>query len=229
MLRIIYILILGVFLISCSASRFVEPLEKDQLAVGVNFGGPMIDYGGVPIPIPLTSLEVGYGLRNKFTVYSGIHTTSMLFGNLQMDFGGTYKFMDQQSFFPNLSVSPSVNTIWVSGDNKFKAWPVLDVNAYWNYGAKKNYVYLGFNNYFELSRTKALDQPQGSPIVFSPQIGHVLKGKDHKWEFTTEIKFIAPYARNSYAFVPYTGVTGQYGSTGIYLGYRYFFSLNKKD
>lgn len=229
MKKFLYFFLVGGFLISCSASRFVEPLEKDKLAAGINLGGPMIDYGSTVIPIPLSSLEVGYGLKEKLTLFGGLHLTSLSFGNLQMDLGGTYQFIDQKRFVPNVSVSPSFNTIWVPGDQSVKVWPVLDVNAYWHYGKKKNYVYAGVNNYFELSGTRALDQPQGSPVVFSPQIGHVLKGKERKWEFTAEIKFIAPYARNTYSFVPYNGILGEYGSTGIYLGYRRYFNTKKKN
>lgn len=227
MKSLIYISGLSVLLISCTASRFIEPLEKDSMAIGVNFGGPMIEYGSAAIPIPLSSIEVGYGLKEKITVFGGLHLTSMFYGNMQIDLGGTYKVVNQNKWVPNVSVSPSVNTIWQVGTDKIKAWPILDVNAYWNYGKKSNYVYVGVNNYFELSPTKALDQPQGTPIVFSPQIGHILKGKERKWEFTAEIKFIAPYARNTYTFVPYTGLTGQHGATGIYLGYRYYFPIHR--
>lgn len=211
---------------SCSASRFVEPIEQGKVAAGINFGGPVIDYGGMPIPIPLSSLEAGYGWKENLTVYGGIHLTSMAFGNVQFDLGGTYKVLNQNNLIPNVSISPSFNTLWVP-KSSFKIWPVLDANAYWNYGKKNSYVYVGINNYFELSGTKALDQPQGMPLVLSPQIGHVLKGKDRKWEFTTEIKFIAPYARTSYTFVPYVGLTGEYGATGIYLGYRRYFGSKK--
>jgi hypothetical protein len=224
-MKLIYLLIFATALASCSASRFVEPLEKDQWAAGVNLGGPLLDFGSAAIPTPLSSLEVGYGLKDKITLYGGMHTTSMLFGNIQMDLGGTFKLMEQDRFIPNLSVSPSINTLWVPGSSA-KVWPVLDMNAYWNYGKKAHYFYAGFNNYFELSRTKALDQPQGLPLIFSPQIGHVLKGKDRRWEFTTEVKLIAPYARNTYSFVPYSG---NRGAIGIYLGYRYYFNFKHKN
>jgi hypothetical protein len=228
MKKILYFVLTSGFLMSCSASRFVEPIEKDELAAGINFGGPMIDYGSTVIPIPLSSLEVGYGLKEKLTLFGGLHLTSMAFGNLQMDLGATYQFLDQDRFVPNLSISPSLNTIWVP-NNSFKVWPVIDINAYWHYGKKKSYIYAGINNYFELSGTKALEQPEGMPLIFSPQIGHVLKGKDRKWEFTAELKLIAPYARNSYSFVPYNGILGENGSTGIYLGYRRYFNIKKKN
>lgn len=212
--------------VACAPSRFVQPIEEGRLAVGVELGGPMIDYAGTPIPVPMSSVEVGYGLKENLTLFTGVHTTALAFGNVQLDGGCTYQFLKQQEYIPSLSVSPSVNWIWAPGEEKFNVWPILDINAFWNYGKRSNYIYCGFNNYFELSGTRSHDQDQQYPIVFSPQIGHVLKGKERSWEFVAEVKFIAPYAKNDDVFVPYN-LTGHRGATGIYLGYRKYFNTKK--
>ena len=218
------------FLITgCAPTRFVEPLKKEQLAVGGNIGGPIINYGGAPVPIPMSAIEVGYGIKDNLTVHGGIHTTAMLFGNAQMDAGITYKFLDQKKYIPNLSVSPSFNFVVDPGDRKAKFWPILDLNAYWNYGEKKHYFYVGFNNYFELSPRMANDQPQKYPLIFSPQIGHILKGKNRSWELSAELKFIAPYMKNTSAFLPFDSVTGNYGGTGLYIGFRKMFNFKKNS
>ena len=52
---------------ACAPARFVEPLEKGELTVGGSLGGPVISFGG-PIPMPLSSVEVGYGLDTNLTV-----------------------------------------------------------------------------------------------------------------------------------------------------------------
>ncbi len=227
-LKSIFFIVLGLMIGSCNATRFIEPIEKGDLAIGIHSGGPLIEFGGTPIPVPLSSLEVGYGLKENTTVFGGLHTTALLFGNFQMDIGSTFKVLSQKKYTPNISVSPAINTIWDITDKKAKIWPILDLNCYWHYGERKNYFYVGLNNYFELSSRKALGQRQEYPILFSPQIGHILKGKDHKWEFTAEIKFLAPYIQSTYSFVPYTGLTREHGATGVYLGYRRYFSLPSK-
>lgn len=222
----IFIIASGLFfgwLQSCAHSRFVEPLDKGELSVGGDFGGPIIDYSGTPIPIPLTSVEVGYGVDTHLTAYGGLHTTALIFNNFQMDAGVTYQFIEQNKYVPNVSVSPGFNYVHDFNDKINKFWPVLDVNAFWNYGQRKNYFYLGFNNMFELSKTMANGQEQIQPWVWSPQIGHTLKSKSEHWQFTSEIKFLAPNQSNAYAFVPYTSLTGSHGATGVYLGLRYIF------
>ena len=37
--------------------------------------------------MPLTSVEVGYGLDTNLTVFGALHTTAAYFGNLQLDAG----------------------------------------------------------------------------------------------------------------------------------------------
>lgn len=213
---------------SCAPTRFVEPLEKDQLAVGVSLGGPFIDYAGVPIPVPLTQLEVGYGLREDLTLHGGLHTTALLFGNAQIDVGVTYltpKF--KAKWMPHISVAPSVNFIYDFNDRKAKLWPILDVNAYYNYGERKNYFYFGINNYFDFAGVET--QGRNQYILFSPQIGHVFKGKERSWELFTEIKFIAPYLNSTASFVPYKGIAGENGATGFYFGFRKILNSKKKE
>jgi len=207
-------------LTACAPARFVEPLQKKEIAVGTNFGGPVINQG-ITIPIPLTAIEIGYGLDTNLTIHGGLHTTALFFGNFQMDAGLTYKVLNQDRYIPNISVNPGFNFIYNFENKISKFWPTVDINAYWNYGKRNSYLYFGFNNMFELSKTMAHEQKQIQRWLFSPQIGHVLKTKNEKWQFTSELKFLALNQDNSYAFLPYKSLTGSYGATGFYLGLRY--------
>ncbi len=219
-----YFLLLLVFgIASCAPSRFVEPLDKGEWSIGANFGGPVIDFAGAPIPVPITAIEVGYGLDSTKTIHGGLHTTSILFGNLQIDAGMTYQFLHQKKYIPNLSGALGFNTIYDFDDKSGKFWPTLDLNAFWNYGKRRNYFYVGVNNYFDFTQTLESGQSQKNNILFSPQIGHIVKGKNRSWELTTELKFLAPYRRNDYAFVPYKSITGKFGAAGFYLGFRKIF------
>lgn len=221
-----YFIALFFFIVGCAPARFVEPLDKGQLSVGANLGGPLIEYAPAVIPLPFVAAEVGYGIDTNLTVHGGLNITSMMFGNFHLDAGITYKFLDQKKYIPNVSVSPSFQFVYDVYDKVGKFWPVLDVNAYWNYGKRRNYFYAGFNNYFELSKTMANDQPQAHHWLFSPQIGHIVKGKNQNFQFTTEFKFLGINLNSKYSFIPYSGLFGDMGSTGIYLGFRWF--INRK-
>ncbi|MCH2223334.1 MAG: hypothetical protein MK066_01100 [Crocinitomicaceae bacterium] len=223
----VYLLLL-LLVSSCAPSRFVEPLDKKEFALGGNLGGPLISFAGVPISVPLSSIEGGYGLDTNLTIHAGLHTTSMFFGNFQIDGGVTYQFLEQQKYLPSLSVSPAFNFIIDLDDGQADFWPMLDVNAFWNYGNRRNYFYLGVNNYFELSSTMANDLPQERFLLFSPQVGHVIKGKNRAWELSLELKLIAPNLESANAFVSYTGITGNRGATGVYIGFRKLLGRKKK-
>ena len=69
-------ILLVVLLSSCASSRFVEPLDKNQLAVGVELGGPALGFGGAVIPTPLSSISAGYGIDTNVTVYGCLLYTS---------------------------------------------------------------------------------------------------------------------------------------------------------
>lgn len=225
MKQLIYLALAIVLVCSCGPSKFIEPIAHKQIAVGGHFGGPVLDFGA-PIPLPLTAIEVGYGLDTNITIFGGLHTSAIFFGNLQMDFGATFKVLDQKQYRPNISITPGFNFVHSFSASEGKFWPTLDANAYWNYGDNKSYIYAGINNYFELSSTMANDQPQASNWLFNPQIGHVLKGKNGQGQFTTEIKWLGPNQPNDYAFFPYFTPQGNRGAIGFYLGYRWLFKNN---
>ena len=225
--HIIVFALLAFLIGSCTASRFVEPLDKGEITAGFSFGGPVIGFAGAILPVPLANAEVGYGVDSNLTVVGGVQATSLYFNNLHIDAGVTYKVMNQKKYIPNVSVSPSFQFVYDFNDKLAKFWPVLDVNAYWNYGERRNYFYAGINNYFELSKTMALEQEQEHRWLFSPQIGHVVKGKKDNWQLTTELKFLGITHDNSYAFLPYKSLTGSYGATGFYIGCRWFFNRKK--
>lgn len=217
MKRSVYIIALA--LASCAPARFVEPLDKGEWSVGADLGGPMLNFNGAPIPVPLSQIEVGYGLDSNLTIHGGLHTTSLLFGNGQLDAGVTWKVYNQNRAIPSISVSGGINVIYSPSTRKGDLWPVLDANAYWNYGKRNNYIYLGINNYFDFSSRMANDQTQRYHWIASPQIGHVVKGKRDRWQLITEFKYLAPYLASDKAFVPYTGLF-HHGALGFYIGVR---------
>ena len=112
MKKYVFISFVTLLIMSCAPSRFVEPLNKGDLSVGANFGGAVIEFAGAPIPLPLTSVEVGYGIDTNLTLHGGWHTTAAFFGNAQIDAGVTYQFLDQNKYIPNVSVSPAFNFIY---------------------------------------------------------------------------------------------------------------------
>lgn len=221
MKQLFYILTI-LLTLSCASSRFVEPLQKGEQAVGFDLGGPMIAFGDLTIPIPLTSVVYGRGIDTNLTVFGSLHLTSLLFSNFQTDIGATYRFYESKNkYIPSFSASGNGNFVWDLNDTKVKFWPQLDINAYWNFGGKRSYLYAGVSNWWELAGTRSQDRPQIDRWLVNPQIGFVYK--TDKWFYSIETKFLAPSHNNVNAFVPYVSLLGDKGANGIYFGVGYKF------
>jgi hypothetical protein len=210
----VYLLISILF--SCSPTRFVKPLEKNQQAATLSLGGPLIKYGTSTIPVPFLTANYGYGIDSTLTGFASLNITSALFGNFQTELGVTKQVLKQKNYFPAISITPVANIIYRNQD-AYKFYPQLAINAFWEYGKRKNFVYIGLDNWFELSQKRAFDLTQPNHWVLMPSIGHSFAGK--KWNFNIEAKVIAPNLSNQKLVVDYVTPLKTNGAFGIYLGY----------
>ncbi len=215
------LLVFMCFLFSCAPTRFVKPLEKKQHAANLSLGGPLFKYGTPTIPVPFLTAMYGYGIDSTLTGFATINVTSALYGNLQLELGATKQLLKQHKYFPALSVTPVANIIYRNKD-AHKFYPQIDINAFWEYGKRKNFFYIGLDNWFELAQKKAYDIKQPNHWMFSPLIGHDFTGK--KWNFKIEAKIIAPNLSNEKLTVEYQTPFKNHGALGIYLGYTYKFN-----
>ncbi len=205
-----------VLLTSCSPARFVKPLAKKQHAANLSLGGPLIQYAKTTIPIPFLTASYGYGIDSSLTVFASLNITSALFGNVHLEPGISKQVIKQNRYRPALIVSP-VMTVLYHDRNAFKLYPQLELHACWEYGNKKNYFYLGINNWFEPARTRTLGERQHRHWIFSPQAGHSFTGK--KWNINLEVKLIAPHISSDKLVVEYQTPFKNRGAFGVYLGY----------
>lgn len=216
-------------LVACAPARFVKPLEHKQHAVSASLGGALVNIPGIGVmPIPHTSLGYGYGLKPKTTVYGNWYSTAAVFGVVQFDAGVTQGLWMSEDKRKGVSISPSINFMTDVFEKNTRVWPQLDANYYFDYFQKEkkerintNHFYFGMTNWFEFQGKRAHDQKQTNRIIFSPQIGHVFERG--KWNYSLEVKFLAPYASNEDIVVDYVSALGNRGGLGAYFGVNYKF------
>jgi hypothetical protein len=201
---------------SCAPSRFVKPLNKKQQAVDLALGGPLIAYKNVTIPTPFFTATYGYGISNTLTGFGSLNITSAMYGNFQIELGGVKRISRQKNLLPAISITPVANIIYRNKDAN-KVYPQLDINAYWNYNKGKGLFYIGLSNWFELAQTRAFDVKQPNHWLPSPMIGQTFIRR--KFNFTIEVKVIAPNISYLSNTVDYTSPLGKHGAFGFYLGY----------
>lgn len=212
------LMILLVFFLqySCAPSRFVKPLDKKQQAVNVSLGGALFEYSNLTIPFPLLSATYGYGCDSSLTAFGGVHLTSALYGNVQLEAGATKRLVKQHGLQPAISITPEVNLLYHPKES-VRLFPQLDVNAYWDHNKQRNFFYIGLSNWFELAQTKAFNQKQPDHWFLSPQAGETFVRK--KGSFTIEAKWIAPNIYNPGSVVIYKTPVQHHGAAAIYFSY----------
>jgi len=212
-----YLLILfgTIVLSSCAPTRFVKPLEENQWAVTGSFGGPLVDFDGTTIPLPFTSVGVGYGMTHSSTVLANIHTTALAFGVLHIEAGVLQSIIEPEGIRPGISVGGSLNFMGDMWWANMKLFPQIDANLYWNYGHRDNFFYIGTSNWFDLAAERAHGETQPNNWIFNLQVGHTFGGP--KWDFVMEAKYLAPFHSNQNIVVDYTSF-GRQGAIGTYIG-----------
>jgi len=230
--KLLLILTLGFLVASCGPARFVAPLAKNENAVAVDLGGPIVTIPGVAtMPIPFTSITYGRGITNDLTIHGSWHTTAAIFGVAQIEAGATYGFWKNDDGKHGLSGMLGFNTAMDFFENNFKFWPQLDVHYYWKYQSREmiqddlltggkpvsNVFYTGIGSWYELEGRRAHNEKQTTIVIPMLNIGHDLNWK--KWTFKTEIKLIAPFTSNKDIVMDYFSLTGKTGATGVYIGF----------
>ena len=201
---------------NCAPSRFVKPLAKNENAIALNLGGPLIHFRKSVIPIPYTSLMYGRGITNSTTAFGSIHLTSLLYGNFQTDIGVCQRIYKNDSLKFGITINPVLNMVYDKWNKNFRVWPQLDINVYKDILKQKAFVYVGLTNWFELSSTKAHNEPVTNHILINPHIGMTYNTK--KWGYTLECKFLQMAKNNQPNVVDYVGISGK-GVLGFYLNF----------
>ncbi|MCK5742760.1 MAG: hypothetical protein KAH48_11115 [Chlorobi bacterium] len=212
-MKIITTLILTVLLIfsSCAPARFVKPLDKGEVAVGVNLGGPLVNFSGMVIPIPYTSLYAGFGWKDKTTVYTGLHLTALAFSNLQLDVGASHEFGKQSGIKPSISGGGSL--VIIANDRDFRIYPTFDANAFWEYADNKWMTYAGSSVWLDFFKGEAVNQETAVFLVPEFHVGQTYRFTSV--ELTIEYKFMSPFVKGDMTVAEYANFT-DYGASGIY-------------
>lgn len=215
MSRIFSLIVLSVFLVSCNSTRVVKTLDKGEQQITGSFGGPAIIFSGAPMPIPLSSVGYAIGLDTGLTFAGGLNTTSLLFGNAQLDLTlGINAFTSENEKF-GLTVSPGVNLFYGFNGGDFSIYPQLEGIFWKEYGEKNNLFFGGLGTWVELDREKAYGEVQKHELMPYISLGHQFTGK--KWNFQLEARYIGFSYPNDNIVVDYLGPFST-GTSGLYFG-----------
>jgi|GEM_PF-881276 len=71
----------------CGTTSQLRPVGAGNTRVTASLGGPLVVFGGAPVPLPITRVGVAHGTSESVDVSGGLHPTAALFGVAGLDAG----------------------------------------------------------------------------------------------------------------------------------------------
>ncbi len=202
----------------CSSLRQVRPLELGEHKVSLDLGGALFDNLGIPLPMPLVSVDYQYGLTRDITVGGAVHITPIIFGLIGMiELNSLYGVLYQKGAVPGVSLHLNALLMYDFAGS-FTALPELGAVAYWDLSQKVR-VYTGVSTLVDFY-PKTADLPKDNTLIPSIIIGSEFIFD--RFDITVEVRYVHPGGSNTGKAVSFVGL-GDQGAIAPYLGFSYRF------
>lgn len=212
---------LTLVLASCATIHSVRPLSQGERQLDASLGGPLVTNLGVPMPIPLVSVNYLYGLTNDVSVGGTAYVTDALFGTGHIEANGIVGLFNQKGAVPALSLEANLHAI-TDFRTSVQFFPELNLTPSWELGDFLLYGGAGamFNLYPDMAdgtKRRYLAIPDfylGASWIWS------------NWLFTAELKYLNPFQRSYPAAPGYVGI-GEWGALAPFLQASFRFGGGK--
>lgn len=222
------VLIAALALSGCAASRAVAPIGKGNHGVTVDLGGPFVEYGSTPIPVPFASVGYRYGIDEHTDVHTALHLTGIpMFGMGGVDVGVGRELLTAKGARPRIMLD--LTSYFFFGDAHGGApkgglqwFPDLSLAATWDLphaeGRRPHRIYLGFDDFFQVAPS--------FHWIFTPFVGTELRAHD-KLGIQLEVQWNQPWQDTTYANPVWIGPS-HLGAVGVRLGFDVYLPGKKK-
>jgi len=174
---------------ACSASHGVRPVGAGNMALQASAGGPLVEIYGKPVPLPLSTVGLRYGLTDRADLHAAVHPSLLGLVRLGGIEGGlSYQLVAPGRLRPALVVDGTISVI--AGDAELGeadggtgVFGDLAVLASWAWSAREHLVYTGAHLFA---------QPRPLSLHLAPLVGM-------RWRLTpglaavTEARWIDPW------------------------------------
>lgn len=211
-----------VLLSGCMASRAVAPLDAGQHGVTLSLGGPFVQFGGAPVPVPFTHLGYRYGIDGHTNVHAGLQvSTPLLVGVAAFDVGIARELLTAQGPRPRLMLE--YTTTFAVGDASsgpapggFRFFQDLALVATWDLpareGRRPHRIYLGADAFMGVG-------PSFGAVV-TPFLGTELRASKTVG-VQLELDWHAPFTRTTFVAPVWYG-PGDQGVVGAKLALTFY-------
>lgn len=220
MLRFFKFYLIVFVVTGCTSSRFVKPLDKGQKAFFGNFGGPLIEFSEIPMPIPFATIGYGQGIHHDITLYSAIDLTSAIFGVWHHEIGMSANILKLKNNYA-FSVQPGMHMFQnLQTFNAFRMYPVMDISFYKQLPQQQYEFYCNGRFWINAYANQNPEWQGYSPITTGIYFG--LQKHNKQWGHQFELGCIAPNTPNTPNVVNFIGLQGKGALVLHYSILRYF-------
>ncbi len=221
--RLVWIALVGL-LMGCSTMNGARPLEADQQAASVTFGGAMVEFGGNFIPMPHLMVEGRRGLGEvkgvKSDVHGGINLTAAAFGQIGLHGGSSHLLMEQSGGVPAIAFVERfyLYTNHADGNTHIDGrgfWALQQSELVGSWALGNHLIYTGLAQYTDL----------GDPsLLLTPMVGGEFFGPADQpgWGLQLEARWFAMNRDHDLINVTWLQPLGV-GALGLSAGVRYTF------
>lgn len=163
MKRILILVSILVFLLSCAPSVGRKVVGSSKFEVELTLGGAFFYYTSIPLPLPNVGLGVRYGFVDKLDIGGRVYPLSPLFGSILFEtyvVGEVYRSSD--TYVPSVNVYSLLNYLAFLGYFDLRFYPLVGTVGIWkfNWGG----VYIPFEVSFDF-------YSQRRPVKFNLGVG----------------------------------------------------------
>jgi hypothetical protein len=201
--------------ISCAPVRTIVPLDKGDTHISASLGGPIINFSGLYFPIPLTSVNVSHGISNTTTLNGSLHTTSMLFGVIQIEASFTQRLYLNEQKRLGFSTNGGLYFMTDTWEMNSKFYPMLDLSFFAFQKNKEHFAYFSYSQMLETGNSKAFNVKINNRYIPSAIAGYTWSRS--KMNYTVELRYMSFLQSNENIVVDYFS-PGKKGAFGLQLG-----------
>lgn len=209
--RALFFIVFVFLLTGCGVTQPVRPIEEGTTHVIASFGGPLIPFAGVAIPVPYLNVGALYGYQPNLTVFGNAHITALLFKDVGIDAGFASRILPEKGIRPEITFNGRAYFFWDAfRGNTTKFYPAGTISASYAIN-ERSLFYFGADNLYQMST---------SDLFVSPFIGYGFPiGESTILQIETKWAAMNHDTRHG-IFEGMASISGK-GNVGLYVGFQY--------
>jgi hypothetical protein len=195
----------------CGVTHPIRTLPEGTTQVTGSFGGPLIPFAGMTIPMPYLTAGIAHGASNDVTVTANAHALMAAMGNVGLDAGAATTLVREERWIPEIVAKGEVLCFSdLDALSNVRIFPHASMTA--SYDAGPLLAYAGAD---------LLTQFSGDRRWFLTPYGGASIPLNTTWTLQAELKWLAANVDTRHGVFEGRAAVGGKGNVGLFVGVSY--------